>query len=87
MYVIVTYDISLERLDSVRHVLKKYLNWIQNSVFEGEITMGKLEELKTFLLAIIDKEVDSIIFFSINNPAWVNKMVLGMEKGQTENIL
>lgn len=87
MYVIVTYDVSLERLDSVRHLLKKYLNWIQNSVFEGEITPGKLEELKNFLSSIVDKEVDSIIFFSVNNPSWINKIALGRKKGHTENIL
>jgi len=87
MYVIVTYDVSLDRLDSVRHILKKYLSWIQNSVFEGEITMGKLEELRISLLGVIDKEIDSIIFFAVNNPAWINKTVMGKEKGHTENIL
>lgn len=44
---------------------------IQNSVFDDEIILGKLEELKIFLLNIIDK--DSIIVFSINNPEWIKK--------------
>ena len=82
MHVIVVYDVGLERLDAVRHVLKKYLNWIQNSVFEGEITLGKLEELKIFLLHVINKDKDSIIVFSINNPKWINKMIWGIEKDQ-----
>jgi len=87
MYVIIVYDVGLERIDAVRHTLKKYLNWIQNSVFEGEITMGKMKELKLLLLYIIDKEKDSIIVFSINNSAWLKKQILGLEKGPTENIL
>ena len=45
MYVIVVYDVGIERLDSVRHILKQYLTWIQNSAFEGEISLGKLEEV------------------------------------------
>ena len=87
MYVIIVYDVGLERINAVRYTLKRYLNWIQNSVFEGEITMGKMEELKLLLLYIIDKEKDSIIVFSINNSAWLNKQILGLEKGPTENIL
>ena len=43
MYLIVVYDISEERINKVRKILKKYFLWVQNSVFEGEISEGKLE--------------------------------------------
>jgi CRISPR-associated protein Cas2 len=52
----------------MRCVLKQYLMWIQNSAFEGEITLGKLEELRVLISHIIDKEKDSIVVYSINNP-------------------
>ncbi|WP_407637209.1 CRISPR-associated endonuclease Cas2 [Candidatus Nitrososphaera gargensis] len=29
-------------MDAVRRILKKCLIWVQNSVFEGQITFGKL---------------------------------------------
>ena len=87
MYVIVVYDVGIDRLDSVRHILKQYLMWIQNSAFEGEITLGKLEELRVKISDIIDKNRDSIVIYSINNPLWIKKSTLGKDKGTTNNVL
>lgn len=56
MYAIIVYDVGVERIDAVRHILKKYLTWIQNSAFEGEITTGKLEEVRILIANVIDKE-------------------------------
>ena len=44
MYAVIIYDVGVERLNSVRHILKQYLIWLRNSAFEGEITLGKLED-------------------------------------------
>jgi CRISPR-associated protein Cas2 len=71
LYVIVVYDVGIERVDSVRHILKRYLTWIQNSVFEGEISIGKLEEMRILTSYIINKEKDSVIVYSLNNPSWL----------------
>ncbi len=87
MKVIIVYDINIQRVDIVRQILKQYLSWIQNSVFEGEISFGTLEELKTRLKKTIDIDTDSIIIYTINNPVWVNKFSLGREKGTTNNII
>ena len=87
MYVIIVYDIEVERIDTVRHIIKQYLTWIQNSAFEGEITQGLLDELRLKVLSIIDKDMDSVIVYTINNPTWLNKLTWGREKGSTENIL
>ena len=35
MYVLIIYDINVERINKVYKFLKTYLNWVQNSVFEG----------------------------------------------------
>ncbi len=37
-----TYDIEEKRVNKVRKILKKYLSWIQNSIFEGELSEGKV---------------------------------------------
>jgi CRISPR-associated protein Cas2 len=71
LYVVVVYDVGIERVDSVRHILKRYLTWIQNSVFEGEISIGKLEEMRILISYIINKEKDSVIVYSLNNPSWL----------------
>ena len=55
-YLIVTYDIGEKRVNRVRKILKKYFSWVQNSVFEGEISDGKLEACKSELREVIDEE-------------------------------
>lgn len=86
-YLIVTYDIGEERVNKVRKILKKYFMWVQNSVFEGEITEGKLLKCKLELEKVIDKETDSIYFYSLENRLNYRKTVLGIEKEITGNIL
>ncbi|MEM3771552.1 MAG: CRISPR-associated endonuclease Cas2 [Candidatus Micrarchaeia archaeon] len=86
-YLIVTYDIAEERVNRVRKILKKYFMWVQNSVFEGEITEGKLVKCKLELEKVINKEEDSIYFYSLENRLNYRKTVLGIEKEMTGNIL
>lgn len=86
-YLIVTYDIAEERVNRVRKILKKYFMWVQNSVFEGDITEGKLLKCKFELEKVIDKEVDSIYFYSLENRLNYRKTVMGVEKEMTGNIL
>ncbi|MEM3489884.1 MAG: CRISPR-associated endonuclease Cas2, partial [Nitrososphaerota archaeon] len=38
MYVILAYDIGEERVNKVLKICRKYLTWVQNSVFEGDLT-------------------------------------------------
>ena len=37
MYVILVYDVGEKRVGKMLRLVRKYLSWIQNSVFEGEI--------------------------------------------------
>jgi CRISPR-associated protein Cas2 len=87
MHVIVAYDIGVERLRKVYLVMKQYLNWIQNSAFEGDLSLGQLEELRTKVTEVIDEEKDSIVVFLVSNPAWIDRKVWGKEKGETESII
>lgn len=43
MYVILVYDIDAKRVGKMLKLCRRYLNWIQNSVFEGELTDVKLK--------------------------------------------
>jgi CRISPR-associated protein Cas2 len=61
MYVILVYDMGEKRVVKMLKLCRQYLNWIQNSVFEGEITNVKLQELLFKAKKIIDIEEDSII--------------------------
>ncbi len=66
---------------------RKYLNWIQNSVFEGEITEVKLKELKNRAALIMDNETDSLIIFKSRSERWLEKEIVGVERAETDNFL
>ena len=86
-YVIVTYDVGEKRVNKVRKVLKKYFLWVQNSVFEGEVSEGKLEKCRQGLLRVINDKEDSIYFYRLENRLNYVKLVLGIEKELTDNII
>ncbi len=87
------YDINTEtkagrkRLRQIFKLLKKYLVRIQNSVFEGEITKAKFEEMKFNVNTIIDQTIDSVIFFKSRDIKWMDKDICGFEKDDTDNFL
>ena len=87
------YDISTEtragqkRLRHIFKLFKKYLIRIQNSVFEGELTSAKFEEMKLKTNDIIDKKMDSVIFFKSRDIKWMDKDICGFEKDDTDNFL
>jgi CRISPR-associated protein Cas2 len=87
MYVILVYDIEEKRVGKMLKLCRRYLNWIQNSVFEGELTEVKLKELLEEAKGIINKDRDSIIVFSSRQEKWLDKMVVGREKNELNNIL
>ncbi len=87
LHVIIAYDIAVERIPKVYHIMKQYLNWIQNSAFEGDLSPGQLEELRINVHKVIDPSTDCIVVFSMDNPKWLDRTVWGKEKGQTNSII
>ena len=87
MYIILVYDIEEKRVNKMLKLCRRYLNWIQNSVFEGELTEVKLKELLHEAKGIMDIEKDSIIVFKSRDEKWLEKEVIGVEKNPIENIL
>ena len=87
MYVILVYDIEEKRVGKMLKLCRRYLNWVQNSVFEGEITEVKLKELLGTAKLIMDADKDSIIVFKTRQEKWLEKMVIGKEKNDLDNII
>ncbi len=87
MYVIAVYDVGTRRVGKMLKLCRRYLNWIQNSVFEGEITEAKLLELKYEALQIMDEEEDSLIIFKTRQEKWLDKEIVGHERQITDNFL
>ncbi|MDX9908873.1 MAG: CRISPR-associated endonuclease Cas2 [Mariniphaga sp.] len=87
MYVILVYDIGEKRVGKMLKLCRKYLNWIQNSVFEGDITEVKLEELRIKARKLMNEETDSLILFKSRDEKWLYKEVIGMERNTLGNII
>lgn len=87
MYVILVYDIEEKRVGKMLKLCREYMNWIQNSVFEGELTEVKLKELLSKARKIMDKEKDSIIIFKSRQQKWLSKEVIGKEKNELDNVI
>ena len=80
MFVIITYDIKVERINRVRKLLKMYITWTQNSVFEGEITEAKLQECLSSVNSMINRKEDSVYVYRVKNSKNIRKDVIGEEK-------
>lgn len=87
MYVIAMYDVGQKRVGKMLKLCRRYLNWIQNSVFEGEITEVKLLELKHNAMLIMDEETDSLIFFKTRQEKWLDKEIVGHERQNLDTFL
>ncbi len=87
MYVIAVYDVNQKRVGKMLKLCRRYLNWIQNSVFEGEISEVKLKELIIESKKIMKKEEDSLIIFSSRDEKWLDKQIIGKEPAPLDTIL
>jgi len=87
MFVIMVYDIGEKRVAKVLKKSRKYLYWVQNSVFEGEISPAKLKKLRTELEQMINKKEDSIIIYNLRTTKYTSREVIGIDKGGETNIL
>ena len=87
MYIIAMYDIGEKRVGKMLKLFRQYLNWIQNSVFEGELTEVQLKELKLRAKEMMNEETDSIILFKSRQQKWLEKEVIGEEKNDLNNFL
>ena len=86
MYVIIVYDIKVERVNKVKSFLRQYLFWIQNSVFEGEASESEFKIIYDGLMKIIDTEVDSVIIYKLRMADVMNREVLGIEKAPIDEL-
>ncbi|AMW33132.2 CRISPR-associated endonuclease Cas2 [Fervidobacterium islandicum] len=87
LFVIITYDIGEKRITKVRKIIRKYLFWVQNSVFEGEITEGKLQKCINEIKKVIIEEEDSIFVYKIYGNGRFEKKIIGLEKSVNDEFI
>jgi CRISPR-associated protein Cas2 len=87
MYVLVVYDVEVKRVTKVHKFLKRHLHWVQNSVFEGELTEAQIETVKAGLKRLLNDEADSVLIYSAREQRWLTRETLGHARGEIGNLL
>lgn len=87
MYCILVYDVGEKRVSKMLKLCRRYLNWIQNSVFEGEISEVKLKQLTHQARQHLDLLQDSLIIFTSHQHRWLDKQIIGVEKNKNDPFL
>ena len=82
MYVLLVYDIGEKRVNKVLKICRQYLDWVKNSVLEGELTKASLETLKKRLERVINKEDDSVRIYKLRTQDDLTLEILGIDKKQ-----
>lgn len=84
MFLILYYDVNSKRCGKMLKTCRKYLTWVQNSVFEGEITAADFENLQ-FELSQKMEDMDSIVIYKFRHMKYFERKVLGNDKkGETQ---
>lgn len=96
MKIILIYDIHIEdeedrdgprRLRNTFKICKKYLNPVQKSVFEGEITEGSYRMLLSALLRVIDKDVDNVVIYKLFSENAYKREIITNTEDPTSNFI
>lgn len=87
LFVILVYDVGEKRVNKILKKCRQYLTWVQNSVFEGEISEGNLKKLKMELNRMIKPNEDSVIIYTFQNTKYSNRQVMGINKNYLDIIV
>ena len=86
MFVILVYDAGERRVQRFHRICRRYLTWVQLSVFEGELSRAQLERLKAELYEVMEPEEDSVIFYAFRTKRYFLREVMGQAKGSPDEI-
>lgn len=86
MFVILIYDVNAKRDKKMKQICEQYLDHIQKSVFEGNITKARLDKLEKKIEGIIDTETDQCTIYKLDSLKYASKDEIGMVE-RPSNIL
>jgi len=87
MYVLLVYDVEVKRVAKVHKYLKRHLHWVQNSVFEGELTAAQIETVKAGLRRVLNDETDSVLIYTARDQRWLTRETLGRQRSEISNVV
>ncbi len=81
------YDIEVDRVTKVMKIARQYLEHVQNSVFEGELTPAQLRGLQTAVRTVIEPDHDSVRYYVLRSTSYMQIVQEGMPRRETGNML
>jgi CRISPR-associated protein Cas2 len=87
MFVVLVYDTAVERNPQILRTCRKYLHWVQRSVFEGELSAAQDRALMTALRSQLNLDYDSIRIYRTRSKLLLDTEWLGREMGNQDSIL
>ncbi len=85
-YYIAVYDVNQKRVGKMLKLFRRYLNWVQNSVFEGELSIAQHQQLQQEADDLMEEE-DSVIFYQLRDELYMERVVLGKERAEINRFL
>lgn len=77
---IIVYDMGVERVTKICQYLRRSMDWVQNSVFEGELTDAEFKRIQHDVKEIMEADVDSVRFYTFRTKEQVKIETMGVEK-------
>jgi CRISPR-associated protein Cas2 len=77
VFVILVYDTLAERNPQALKTCRKYLHWVQRSVFEGELSSAQYMSLTKELTTQLDTSYDSVRIYTVRTSDFIDKHTIG----------
>jgi CRISPR-associated protein Cas2 len=72
------YDVNVERVTKILKIGRKYLNHVQNSVLEGELSPAQYKRLKHEIKTAINPREDSVRLYLLRTTQYMTVEKLGV---------
>jgi CRISPR-associated protein Cas2 len=86
MYAIVVYDMEAHRTQKALKLGRRYLTHVQNSVLEGEISEGDLQQLRGEYETLLEPG-ESVIIYELSSDTLLNRTVYGEDPTEDRRFL
>ncbi|MBA2783362.1 MAG: CRISPR-associated endonuclease Cas2 [Rubrobacteraceae bacterium] len=85
MHVLMVYDVNVKRVTKVLKIGRKYLQHIQNSVLEGELSPAQFKSLRNEIKKTIKPEEDCVRFYLLRTTQYLTIDQLGTPQKPAAN--
>jgi CRISPR-associated protein Cas2 len=85
-YIVAVYDVGQKRVAKMLKLFRRYLVWVQNSVFEGELSEAQFRALQIQAEELL-QENDGIVFYRLRDERYAERIALGTDKGERSRFL